>query len=86
MVWFDGVTGEFKRLDMPTGVRTGNTIESWLYALHMDRIFGLPFQIFTFVLGLLLTMLGVTGLYMWWKKRRARKIGTARKRLQRRAA
>jgi uncharacterized iron-regulated membrane protein len=40
----------------------------------MARVFGVPYQIFVFVLGLLITMLSVTGVYIWWKKRRARKF------------
>ena len=30
----------------PTGGHSGNTLESWLYALHMTRVFGRAYQIF----------------------------------------
>jgi uncharacterized iron-regulated membrane protein len=70
-VMFDGDTGAFRVLSQPTGERTGNTVESWLYALHMARIFGMPYRILVCVLGLLVTMLSVTGIYLWLKKRRA---------------
>jgi uncharacterized iron-regulated membrane protein len=70
-VMFDGNTGELKKSFQPTGQHTGNTIDSWLYALHMCRIFGRPFQVVVFALGLVITMLGVTGVYIWWVKRRA---------------
>jgi hypothetical protein len=35
---FDGDDGALVALQLPTGERTGNTIESWLYASHMTRI------------------------------------------------
>jgi uncharacterized iron-regulated membrane protein len=74
VIIFDGDTGTLTRLFLPTGEHAGNTVESWLYALHMARVFGVPYQIFVFVLGLLITMLSVTGVYIWWKKRRARQL------------
>ncbi|MGH6852653.1 MAG: PepSY domain-containing protein, partial [Methylocella sp.] len=45
---------------------------------HMARVFGRPYQIFVCVLGLATTMLPVTGVYIWWKKRSARKFSEAR--------
>jgi uncharacterized iron-regulated membrane protein len=57
---------------VPTGEHSGNTVESWLYALHMTRVFGRAYQIFVCVLGLVITMLSLTGAYIWWKKSRAR--------------
>ena len=38
----------------------------------MADVFGLPYRIFVCVLGLVITMLSVTGVYIWWKKRCAR--------------
>jgi uncharacterized iron-regulated membrane protein len=73
-VAFDGGTGELLRLHVPTGQHAGNTVESWLYALHMARVFGPLYQIFVCLLGLVVTMLSITGVYIWWKKRAARKF------------
>jgi len=75
---FDGDDGALASLRLPTGEHSGNTVESWLYALHMTRVFGRPFQIFVCALGFLVIMLSVTGVYIWWKKRRARKYSAAR--------
>jgi len=72
MLMFNANTGAFRYLDLPTGQHSGNTVSSWLYALHMADVFGLPYRVFVCVLGLLITMLSVTGVYIWWKKRRAR--------------
>ena len=72
-VLFDGDTGELRVLIQPTGERTGNTIESWLYALHMARVFGPVYQAFVCALGLVCTVLPVTGVYIWWRKRGVRR-------------
>lgn len=72
MIVLDGDDGALLALSLPTGERAGNTIESWLYALHMARVFGRPYQIFVCVLGLVTAMLSGTGVYIWWKKRSGR--------------
>jgi uncharacterized iron-regulated membrane protein len=78
-VAFDGDSGALIELSQPTGEHTGNTIESWLYALHMARIFGLPYQIFVSALGGVIVLVSVTGVYIWWLKRRALQTIEARR-------
>lgn len=68
----DANTGELKQLQLPTGQHNGLTVTMWLNALHDANVFGLPYRIFVSVLGLLIVMLSSTGVYIWWKKRRAR--------------
>ena len=65
----------------PTGGHSGNTVESWLYALHMTRVFGRAYQICVCALGLVTANLPATGVYIWWKKRRGRKLGESRRRI-----
>jgi uncharacterized iron-regulated membrane protein len=77
-VYFDAYSGELRALSLPTGRRAGDTVTSWLAALHMANVFGLPYRIFVCLLGLVVVMLSVTGVYLWWKKRRARQ-GHARR-------
>ncbi|HEY8127015.1 MAG TPA: PepSY-associated TM helix domain-containing protein [Methylocystis sp.] len=72
-VTFDGDNGALVSLTLPRGQRLGNTIENWLYALHMGLVFGMPYRILVCVLGFVISMLSITGVYIWWKKRRARK-------------
>lgn len=72
-VFFDADTGAFKLLLLPTGQYDGNTITSWLYALHMGNVFGLPYRIFVCITGLIVVMLSVTGIIIWSKKRRVQK-------------
>lgn len=72
-VYFDADSGELRFLMLPSGQHAGNTVTSWLYALHEANVFGLPWRIFVCALGLAIVMLSVTGVYIWWKKRCARK-------------
>jgi len=71
---FDAINGKFGGINIPTGANAGNTIDSWIFALHMAQIWGLPFRIFVTVMGLVITMLSITGVYIWLKKRNARHI------------
>lgn len=71
-ITFDADMGALISLELPTGEHSGNTITYWLRALHMADVFGLPYRIFVCVLGLIITMLSVTGVYIWWMKRQAR--------------
>lgn len=74
-VWFDGDTGELIHAFAPSGEHAGNTMECWLRALHFADVFGLrSYRILVCALGLVIVMLSVTGVYIWWKKRRARKL------------
>jgi uncharacterized iron-regulated membrane protein len=76
-VFFDGASGALTLLLLPTGQYAGNTFTSWIYALHMANMFGLPWRIFACALGLGIVVLSVTGVYIWWKKRSARRSSQA---------
>jgi uncharacterized iron-regulated membrane protein len=71
---FDGTSGAFKGLVLMIGEKSGDTITSWLVSLHMATVWGFPYRIFVCVLGLVITMLSVTGVYIWWKKHRAANV------------
>jgi uncharacterized iron-regulated membrane protein len=73
-LYFDANTGKFKGLYLPASKASGDTITSWLYALHMAAVWGISYKIFVSVIGIVITMLSVTGVYIWWKKRKARKF------------
>jgi uncharacterized iron-regulated membrane protein len=76
-VLFDAYTGVLVAVSVPSGQYSGNTVTSWLVALHTADVFGLPYRLLVCALGLVLTMLSATGVYIWWKKRRARKFSAA---------
>lgn len=73
-VLFDADTGEQSLLLLPSGQYNGNTVTSWLAALHMANVFGLPYRIFVSVLGLAIIMLSTTGIIIWLRKRRAARL------------
>jgi uncharacterized iron-regulated membrane protein len=75
---FDARNGALMGVELPARQSTGNTITTWLLQLHIANVFGLPYRIFVSVLGLVITMLSVTGIFIWWKKRRARAKQAAR--------
>jgi len=70
---FNAYTGALENVSLPTGQRAGATLTTWLIELHMANLFGLPYRIFVCGLGMVIVMLSVTGVYIWWKKRHARK-------------
>lgn len=78
-VYFDSNTGDQVGFYLPTGETSGDTITSWLMTLHTAMIWGIPFKIFVTFVGLAVAMLSVTGVYIWWKKRRARRIDQQRR-------
>ena len=67
----DAHSGELLAFLLPSGQYSGNTVSSWLSALHKANVFGLTYRIFVCMLGLAITMLSVTGVIIWWKKRKA---------------
>jgi uncharacterized iron-regulated membrane protein len=73
-VFLDADTGAQRLLLLPSGQYAGNTVTTWLFALHTAKVFGLPYRIFVCVLGLAIVMLSVTGVVIWLRKRRARRL------------
>jgi uncharacterized iron-regulated membrane protein len=64
--------GQLLSLYVPTGHNLGSTIHSWIFALHMGKVWGLPYRIFVSLFGVFVAALSITGIYIWWKKWRAR--------------
>ena len=48
--------------------------------LHGGRILGLPGRILMSLMGLAVAGLSITGIVIWWRKRRARLVQTRRQR------
>lgn len=71
-LWFDANSGEQRALFLPTGAAGGDTVTTWLFALHMAAVGGLPFKVFVCATGLAAALLAVTGAVIWWRKRSAR--------------
>lgn len=79
-VFFEGDTGAFAGEIGTLDEHIGNTISNWLRALHMitDPVDYLGYRIIVFIVGLGIVILSVTGIYIWWKKREARKVSARR--------
>ncbi len=76
-VFFDADTGAFRARDEAElgGGHLGDALTFWLRGLHMarDPLDYFAYRVFIVVMGLVVAMLSITGVYIWWKKRVARK-------------
>lgn len=78
-LWLDGNTGELRDVSLPSGQHSGNTVSVWLWGLHYGDIRDfLAYRILVCIFGLVLVMLSVTGVYIWWRKRKVRKRASSR--------
>ena len=72
-LWLDGDDGHLIDLDLPSGQRSGNTIGTWLHALHYgDLTDSLPYRWVVFIAGLAIAGLSGAGFYIWLRKWRAK--------------
>lgn len=72
-LYIDARRGEVLGIWLPTGEAAGDTITTWLTSLHMAAVGGVPYKVLLSLLGVMVAMLSVTGIYLWWKKRLARR-------------
>jgi uncharacterized iron-regulated membrane protein len=71
-VAFDSNTGALRHFDTPTGRNGANTLTTWISLLHTAHVWGLPWRIAVSLIGALVTMLCITGVVIWLRKRSAR--------------
>jgi len=73
-VVFDGDTGALVEFNATTGQNRASTFRAWIIALHFGevRTLGLPYRIFVSMMGLTIAALSVTGVWIWWVKRKKR--------------
>jgi uncharacterized iron-regulated membrane protein len=67
---------------LPTGQSARTTVESWLFGLHMGAGLGLWWRIALVPIGLGIAALSVTGVLIWWRKRRATRAKPAERQTQ----
>jgi uncharacterized iron-regulated membrane protein len=70
-VFFSALDGRELGFTYPS-VAGGNAFSQWLSALHTGRVWGIPYRIFLSLMGLIVATLSVSGIVIWWSKRRAR--------------
>jgi uncharacterized iron-regulated membrane protein len=82
-LWFE-IDARTGKLLVAHDVNSGNRYEivsNWLVSLHMiaSPVDYLPYRLFVCLFGVALAVISGTGVYIWWKKRRARKIGSQKR-------
>lgn len=71
-VAFDSDSGALRSVQIPTGNNAANSFGTWIAALHTAHVFGTPWRIAVSMIGALVTMLSITGVLIWTRKRSAR--------------
>lgn len=74
-LFFDGDSGSFKGVYLPTGEAAGDTVTTWITALHMAALWGMPLKLAVCASGIGVALLSVTGVVIWWRKRRGSRGG-----------
>lgn len=79
-IFLDGDRGTLFSVNRPTGSHSGNTVTNWLRALHLasDPLDTGWYRSLIAVTGVLLAAVSISGVYIWWKRRRSRRIARLR--------
>ncbi|GAB2514821.1 PepSY-associated TM helix domain-containing protein [Lysobacter humi (ex Lee et al. 2017)] len=72
-MFFDMESGRIVALKRARGDVSGQGLDDWLVGLHIASVGGRAWQIAVVVIGLATCLLSVTGVYLWWRKRGARR-------------
>lgn len=72
-LYYDGRDGRLLGDRVPWQGTAADVFVQLQFPLHSGRILGMPGRILMSVMGLLVAMLSVTGIYIWWKKRGGRR-------------
>ncbi|KIO47873.1 PepSY domain-containing protein [Nitrosospira sp. NpAV] len=79
-LYFDGEDGRYLGDIQPWKGTAADIFVQMQFPLHSGRILGLPGRILISVMGLVVAMLSVTGVYIWLRKRHSRKFAVKRTR------
>jgi len=69
-MWLDAWTGQQLGVRDPHDAPAGDTFLNWLFPLHTGEAFRLPGRVFIAVFGLAPLTFALTGVLIWWKRRR----------------
>ncbi|TCQ06129.1 putative iron-regulated membrane protein [Rhizobium sp. PP-F2F-G36] len=72
-LWLSAVDGKLSRFESPTDGTMADKTMNWMYMLHMAHVFGLPYKILVSLTGGMVTILSLTGVLIWMKKRSAKR-------------
>ncbi|MFT3930888.1 MAG: PepSY-associated TM helix domain-containing protein [Spongiibacteraceae bacterium] len=73
-VFLDGKTGELLGDWMPWRGTAADLFVQAQFPMHSGRILGLPGRILISIMGVVVAMLSITGVIIWYKKYKARKL------------
>ena len=76
-LFIDGMTAEVLGQRLPWNGTAADIFVQSLFPLHSGRILGMPGRVMTSAMGIVAATLSVTGVMIWWRKRRARKLAAA---------
>jgi uncharacterized iron-regulated membrane protein len=77
-VWLDPRSGEVLAAHRWNELDPGTRVNSIIYPLHTGELGGVPWQIGVALLGLALTVLGASGIGLWWCRRAGRRLPVGR--------
>lgn len=77
-LYMDGLDGSVVSSNRPWHGTAADVFLQLQLPLHGGRILGLPGRILMSCMGLLVAMLSVTGIVIWWRKRRSRQLQAQR--------
>lgn len=71
-LYFDGATGAFRSAAIPGAGTAGDVFMQLQFPIHSGRVFGLTGRIIIAVMGVVIAGLAITGVTVWWMKRKGR--------------
>lgn len=78
-LYFDGRDGKLIGDRIPWSGTAADIFVQAQFPLHSGRILGVPGRVLVSFMGLVVAMLALTGVYLWWKKRKAKRTYLERK-------
>ena len=79
-LFYDAMDGRPLGAKLPWTGTAADIFAQAQFPMHSGRILGLPGRILISLMGLVVAALSVTGVVIWWRKRRARKMTAQRAR------
>lgn len=71
-LFYDAQSGALLGNRIPWTGTAGDIVSQAQFPLHSGRILGVGGRIMISVMGVIVAILSITGIYIWWKKRKAR--------------
>lgn len=73
-LFFDMDSGEIVAVKRARGDLSGQGADDWFVGLHIASVGGRAWQVAVAMIGVGTCLLSITGVYLWWRKRRSRSV------------